>query len=291
MLMLSSNRLLWVAAVSSVLLAGGCASQKKQAAKAGQCTMCAVEVKCGCPTCGSGKPEGCCCRDKEGQAKTVAASVVPADAKKAAPATQPTAEWQNLFDGKTLGKWKITNFGGEGEVQVKDGNLLLPMGATLTGVTWGGEALPTSNYEVALEAQRVSGSDFFVGWTFPVSQSHCSLILGGWGGSLCGISSLNNFDASENETSSAREFKNGKWYEVRVRVTDKKIQAWVDDERIVNVKTEGKKIDTRIEVEDCKPFGLASWQTTAAIREIKLRRLTPLEISQEAASVEKEEEL
>ena len=31
---------------------------------------------------------------------------------------------QSLFDGKKLGHWKATDFGGQGEVKVEDGNLV-----------------------------------------------------------------------------------------------------------------------------------------------------------------------
>ena len=35
------------------------------------------------------------------------------------------AKWQPLFDGRTLDGWKITNFGGEGDVEVEDGQIIL----------------------------------------------------------------------------------------------------------------------------------------------------------------------
>ena len=50
----------------------------------------------------------------------------------------------------------------------------------LSGITTTLKDLPTTNYEVEFEAQRVMGTDFFVGYTFPVGDSACSLILGGW---------------------------------------------------------------------------------------------------------------
>jgi len=71
-----------------------------------------------------------------------------------------------LFDGKTLGRWKITDFGGQGDVYVKDGSIFLEMGNDMTGVTWTGP-LVRMNYEITLEAMRVAGSDFFCGLTFP----------------------------------------------------------------------------------------------------------------------------
>jgi hypothetical protein len=99
---------------------------------------------------------------------------------------EPAADWRPLFDGKALGQWKPTPFGGEGEVTAADGVLRIAMGADLSGVTWKGE-FPKQNFEVALEARRVEGSDFFCGLTFPVGESHCSLILGGWGGGVVGL--------------------------------------------------------------------------------------------------------
>ena len=39
-------------------------------------------------------------------------------------------------DGKTLAGWKSTEFGGEGEVSVVDGAIVLEMGNNMTGITW-----------------------------------------------------------------------------------------------------------------------------------------------------------
>jgi len=183
------------------------------------------------------------------------------------------AGWQPLFDGKTLTNWQVTKFSGEGPVTVKDGQITLASGNSLTGITWAGPALPTTNYEIALQAMRVSGSDFFAGVTFPVADSFCSLILGGWGGSVVGLSSINGMDASENETSQSMTFEQGRWYSIRIRVTPAKIEAWLDDRQIVDVGLEGNKVTTRIEVAPSEPLGVASWRTTAALRDLRLRRL------------------
>jgi len=116
---------------------------------------------------------------------------------------------KKLFDGKTLTNWKPTKFGGQGDVEVEseDGILKLNFGSPMTGVTWSGEELPTMDYEVSLEAQRADGSDFFCGMTFQYGDSPCSLILGGWGGGVVGLSSIDGHDASENPTTKYREFK------------------------------------------------------------------------------------
>lgn len=196
-----------------------------------------------------------------------------ADDKPAKPKTE-AAQWKPLFDGKSLKGWKSTQFGGEGEVHVEDGNLVLEMGVDLTGVTWQDEkAIPQMNYEIQLEAKRVTGSDFFCGLTFPVGKDPCSLIIGGWGGGVCGLSSIDGMDASENETTTYRGFEKDKWYRIRLRVTQDLIEAWIDDKLIVEQETDDRKINIRGEVDLSRPLGIASWQTKAALRNIRVREV------------------
>lgn len=180
----------------------------------------------------------------------------------------------DLFDGKTLTNWKKTNFGGEGEVTIEKGLLQFAMGDPLTGVTWTGkDPLPKDQYEITVEAMRVDGIDFFVGLTFPVRDSHASFIVGGWAGGIVGISSINNYDASENETTQFRTFKSNQWYKIRVRVAGGKLQAFIDDENLASVDLKDKKISTRSEVDLSKPLGLSSYQTKTAYRNFKLTKL------------------
>jgi hypothetical protein len=181
--------------------------------------------------------------------------------------------WQPLFDGKTLSIWQSTRFFGEGMVRVEKGQIILEAGNALTGITWIGPELPKTNYEIALQAMRVDGRDFFAGVTFPVADSFCSLILGGWGGTVVGLSSINGMDASENETSQSIDFESRRWYSVRIRVTPAKIEAWLDERQIINQDLKGNKIDTRVEMEPSRPLGVASWRTKSALRDLRLRRL------------------
>ena len=193
----------------------------------------------------------------------------------AAPQTAKPADagWQPLFDGKTLADWQPSKFSAEGAVKAEDGRIVLDTGRSMTGITWAGATLPSTNYELTLQAMRVEGSDFFAGVTFPVGDSFCSLILGGWGGSVVGLSSINGQDASENDTSQSIEFQNGRWYNVRIRVTPAKIEAWLDDRQIITQDLKGNRIDIRLEMERSKPLGVASWKTTSALRHIRLRPL------------------
>ena len=183
----------------------------------------------------------------------------------------PTA-WKKLFDGKTLKGWKSSQFGGEGNVQVRDGVIVMEMGSMMTGITWTGKPL-RNNYELALEGIRLDGSDFFCTTTFPVGDEYCSLVVGGWGGILVGLSNVDRFDASENQTTTTYDFDDKKWYRVRVRVTDAAIEAWIDDNRVVNQPRKGHTFGIRDEVDLCRPLGICTWCTKGAVRNIRLREL------------------
>lgn len=183
------------------------------------------------------------------------------------------ANVQQLFDGKTLNGWEITNFGPQGDVYVSGGTIILGMGEGCTGITWKG-SFPENNYRVRLEAQRISGTDFFCGMTFPVGSEFCSFIVGGWGGTITGLSSIDGYDAAENETTSSRVFEKGQWYDICLMVKGDSIKTWINNEMTVEFKKGEKSLSVRPEVELSKPFGIASWNTTAAIRNIRLELLT-----------------
>ena len=185
----------------------------------------------------------------------------------------PGEGWQPLFDAKTLTGWRATDFAGHGESHVESGLLLLESGDPLTGVNWTNDC-PKANYELALEAMKLDGSDFFCGLTFPVGNSWCSLILGGWGGGIAGLSSIDGQDASENETSRYVKYDKDHWYRIRDRVTAEKIEAWLDGEQIVNLATKDRRISLRFgEIELSKPLGIAAYETRSALRGLKLRKL------------------
>lgn len=203
----------------------------------------------------------------------------PAEKKEAEPTTKKTA----LFDGKTLEGWKEVSYGGEGTIKVEDGTLILGMGDPMTGIVYTGDAekLPKVNYELELEAMRVEGGDFFCALTFPVKDSHCSFIVGGWGGGVVGLSSINGMDASENETTSYLKVESDKWYKLRVRVSGDRIQTWIDKKQYAKVVINKRKISTRIEVNQNKPLGISTYNTKGAIRNFTLRELSAEEIAAE----------
>jgi hypothetical protein len=185
-----------------------------------------------------------------------------------------------LFDGKSLDGWAKTDFAHSGDVKVEDGAIVLATGRSMTGITTTRRDLPTTNYELTYEAVRLEGHDFFAAATFPVGKSHITLVGGGWGGNVTGLSSLDGQDASENETTCFVKYQNGTPYRFRVWVTDKVIRCWVDDMQVVAVNIEDRQVDTRIETDANKPLGFATYESTGALRTIRIRRLTPAEIAQ-----------
>ncbi len=201
-----------------------------------------------------------------------------APAKAAAKPRAAKVEWTALFDGKTLKNWKAPNFGPQGEVVVKEGAIQLNFGDGCTGITLDKEVtFPRDGYEIELAAMRVEGGDFFCGLTFPVVKSHCTFVVGGWGGTVVGLSNINGQDAANNDTASFMEFKDKQWYKVRVRVIPERITTWIDDKEICDVDIRTLEIDVRPEVELSKPLGITSWKTHAALKDIKYRKLSDAE--------------
>jgi len=178
--------------------------------------------------------------------------------------------WTSLLGDKGLGEWKSTPFGGEGGVAVADGVLRIDMGVDLSGVTWQGK-FPRTDYEIELEARRVDGTDFFCGLTFPVGDDHCSLILGGWGGGVVGLSCIDGQDAANNDTTQVMAFDENRWYAVRVRVTDDAITCFLDNDQIIQQDRADHVISVRQEVIPSQPLGIATYSTTADIRGIRWR--------------------
>jgi hypothetical protein len=185
-----------------------------------------------------------------------------------------TDGWMMLFDGKNLDAWKSTDFINGGKVELREGALQIGTGQPMTGVVYKGAKLPTNDYEISWEAKRTEGHDFFCALTFPVKESPCTFVVAGWGGNITGLSSLNGADASENSTTTSVKIENNKWYKMRVRTTEKKIEAWVDDERVVEIDPSEYSFSVRIEVDRCRPFGFASYRSTGLIRNIRLKNLT-----------------
>jgi len=185
-----------------------------------------------------------------------------------------SGEWISLFDGKSLAGWKETPFNGRGKVEVRAGTIMLGKGY-MTGITWA-SGFPRSGYEIRFEAMRIEGNDFFAGLTFPFKDAHCSWINGGWDGTVVGLSNVDGYDASENDTSTNRDFVKGRWYAFRLSVTESRLLAWIDEAIVIDVDLKVRQLSLRFDdIDLCTPLGFAAYATTAGLRKIEYRRLAP----------------
>lgn len=177
------------------------------------------------------------------------------------------------------GTWTYVDFGSNGGVELEKDTLVIHQGERLEGVKYAGKpedilGASLDRYEIKLEVQRTGGHDILLGLTFPVgAKESSSLVLGGWGGSVCGISSVDDKDASGNEWKSIRNFEDGKWYAVTLRVDASQVRATLDGKELFSVPRAGHAFGLRAEVEPTAPFGFFTFGTSAKIRNIAVREL------------------
>jgi hypothetical protein len=182
---------------------------------------------------------------------------------------------RSLFDGKTLGKWKIVtkyDFKNHGPIEIQDCTIAIAAGSPGSGICWKGKT-PKNDYEISLEAERTAGSDFFCGLTFPIEESYCTLIVGGWGGTIIGLSNIDDSPAVENMSCTSREFKNNRWYNIRLRVTAQNIEVWIDKEKVIDQPTKNHKFKIWWQMEPFRPLGIATWKTSSALKNIRIKKL------------------
>jgi hypothetical protein len=179
-----------------------------------------------------------------------------------------------LWKGDRFEDWTITDFGSQREVKpLEDGGFEIEAGYPLSGVHSTAFDWPQGNYELEWEFQRVEGNDFPCCLTFPVKDSHCSVVIGGWGGTLVGLSCIDGKDAAHNETAKHLVFENGKWYQARLRVEGNRIRCWIDDKEIISIDVGEQKLSVRNEVQLSQPLGICCFETKARIRKFRLYSL------------------
>ena len=116
-------------------------------------------------------------------------------------------------------------------------------------------------------------------FTFPVDKGHVSLVMGGWGGGITGISSIDGQDASDNETTMFKAFENDQWYKARVRVEKAKITVWIDGTLMFEQPRADHDFDIRFEMDPCTPLGIANFECDSRVKNIQIRRLHPSELA------------
>lgn len=186
--------------------------------------------------------------------------------------------WELLSAAENM-HWKSADMPDTGKAEVRDGEAVLESGGPMTGLrydNWMTGGLPVRDYAITCEAMRSEGTDFFAAITFPVRklETCATLIVGGWGGGLVGISSIDGEDASNNSTRSEQKFENGKWYHLKLEVRDEELKAWIDDRLVINTSIKARVISLRPGyIESCAPFGIATYQSTGRVRKLVVEAL------------------
>lgn len=205
-------------------------------------------------------------------------AISPILAEEKAKVAAEKTEWV-LLDGKSLDDWQPVDMGGSGDCVLEEGQLIINQGESLSGVVFKKvEELPLINYEITLQAKRLQGVDFFCGLTFPVGKvdTCATLICGGWGGSVTGISSIDGLDAANNATGTYQRYEDDKWYSIRLRVTADNLSAWLDDKQVVDQDIKDRKVSLRSgPIESYAPLSLTTFNTSAAIKNVRLKKISP----------------
>ncbi len=184
---------------------------------------------------------------------------------------KPITRWE-LFAEPFIDQWKEAAMPKTGGTAREAEGFVLKAGQPMTGIVfadWSKQGLPLTDYAISYEAMRTSGHDFFGALTFPVgSPERCvTFVLGGWGGSQVGISSIDGFDASENETGSSQHLENDRWYRVRIEVSNRWLKVLLNDRPIINTNITSRTLTLRAgEVVNCVPFGFATYRTEGKLR-------------------------
>jgi len=192
--------------------------------------------------------------------------------------TRTLKKW-DLLSATEATHWKSAAMPDAGKAEVRDGEAFMEAGGPMTGLSydnWQSGGLPLRDYTITCEAMRVEGADFFAAITFPVRRidTCATLVVGGWGGGLVGISSIDGEDASNNSTRSEQKFENGKWYRLKLEVREDEIKAWIDDRLVINTSIKARVISLRPGyIENCAPFGLATFQSTGRVRTLVAEEL------------------
>ena len=172
----------------------------------------------------------------------------------------------------------VTEFPGRGQsgtARVEGGCIALKSGAEFAGIVLSGE-FPTTGYELALEALRVSGGGDLVGITFPTGAARCSFVVGGAENRLAGLQVIDGRPLGFGPDAAHRiSCSNGRWYRVCLRVTAGRIEGWVDDQQMVDFATAGRKLSVYPTWRNLKPLGLTVSKGEGRLRAIRLRRLGP----------------
>jgi hypothetical protein len=194
------------------------------------------------------------------------------------PASWTPGEWQDLFGAGNKKKWTLVASVAGGipgrRAGVKVGMSVLQAAKGRCGLQWQDE-FPRTNYEVTFLANRDEGKR--VGSVvFPVGDVSCAWCLGGTGdGTHMGVGLIDGrgYRDKGNPTKRRWRFEKGRWYSLRLRVTDERIEMWVGKQQVVDLTRANHRFGENDVVETLKPFGFQAFECTLGIKSLRVRTL------------------
>ena len=69
------------------------------------------------------------------------------------------------------------------------------------------------------------------------------------------------------------KFDNGRWHDVALRVTSSSIEAWIDDECVVEVERGERRFTVYDQLRVTRPVGVFTWKTEGALKDIGVIRV------------------
>jgi hypothetical protein len=187
-------------------------------------------------------------------------------------------EWQDLLGAGNTKKWKLIASIGDvlpgRRAGVKVGISVLQSGKGRCAMQWTDE-FPRSNYEVTFLANRDEGKRFGA-VVFPIGDVSCSWVLGGEeDGTHTGIELIDglSYKDKKNPTYGRSRYEKGRWYRFRIRVTDEKVETWVEGREAIRLTRAGHRFSPNDVAETLGPFGFTANRSTLGIKSLRVRTL------------------
>ena len=120
--------------------------------------------------------------------------------------------------------------------------------------------------ELSDEAMRRDGGDFFAAATFPVGMSFLTLVNGGWGGNVTGLSSLDGPTPRRTRPAGSSSTRTRPGTGSASGSPRRGIRWRIDAKEVVAVNDREQHVGTRIETRGNQPLGFATWETGGALR-------------------------
>jgi len=164
--------------------------------------------------------------------------------------------WNRSFEELTGGVWRVE--GGELIQEVANNP---DVRLTFGDPNW-------SDYEISLEAQKISGREgFLILFRAKSERDFYWINIGGWGNTATAVERSNDNRRKVISPWRPMRIEEGRWYKIRVRCQGRRIQAWLDDQFLLDFTDDSENAHLTGKV------GVGTWLTRAKFRNIKVTAL------------------